>query len=471
MTSAVRTSTRTGVPHGDVDLVCGHGLGARIAELPPPLMADDVDGEARRTPPAPRSLMTNMSDDEERRSSTIGRTSRRPRRRTRRSARRACRLRCRCRCPAVPALPGEQQQEHDQAHPHAGDAHHPPEEGSRCRAPDGSSGRARSAARRSPTTSRQPRPRARGIPWNTVCELAICSPRHATAPLCQPLIPPSRPSQTCLFPGLRGLLDWRDGLDARPDTARADRHSRSALCATRAHTRASGRPVPALRRASFAAGLLVVAFALVSPVDSIGEERLFSVHMAQHLLLGDLAPLLVALGLSRQLVRPVLAVSWLGWARALTPSARGPASVGREPAGVAHPLALRRRAASRRRARAGARVLLHGRAAALDDAPRVAPGPRWFQRGSRMAALGFVWATGGALANVFLWSDRAFYQPYVHAARTCGTVPLADQRAEERDAARDDVRRRGRVRPRGPRLSGRCRAPPGADEAREGARG
>ena len=46
-----------------------------------------------------------------------------------------------------------------------------------------------------------------------------------------------------------------------------------------------------------------------------------------------------------------------------------------------------------------------------------------------MAALGFVWATGGALANVFLWSDRAFYPPYGHAVRTWGLSPLADQRA------------------------------------------
>jgi putative membrane protein len=203
-----------------------------------------------------------------------------------------------------------------------------------------------------------------------------------------------------------------------------------ALYARRARTLARrGRPVPALKQGSFAAGLLVIAIALVSPIDSIGEERLFAVHMAQHLLIGDLAPLLVALGLSRQLLRPALAVPWLGWARTLT-----------------HPLvALPLWAADMlvwHTPKLYDAALEHDLVHALEHACffagglllwttliGVLPGPRWFGRGSRMAALGFVWATGGALANVFLWSDRAFYPPYVHAVRTWGLSPLADQRA------------------------------------------
>jgi putative membrane protein len=203
-----------------------------------------------------------------------------------------------------------------------------------------------------------------------------------------------------------------------------------ALYAQRTGTLARrGRPVPATRRISFAAGLLVLTLALVSPIDSVGETRLFSVNMAKHLLIGDLAPLLIALGLSRPLLRPALAISWLGWARALT-----------------HPLvALPLWAAdlwfwhipSLYDAALGS-DLVH----ALEHACfftgglllwttliGLLPGPRWFGRGSRMAALAFVWATGGALANVFLWSDRAFYPPYVHAVRTWGLSPLGDQRA------------------------------------------
>jgi len=49
-----------------------------------------------------------------------------------------------------------------------------------------------------------------------------------------------------------------------------------------------GRPVALLRQISFNAGLVVVVLALVSPIDTIGETRLFYVHMIQHLMLGDL---------------------------------------------------------------------------------------------------------------------------------------------------------------------------------------
>jgi len=78
-----------------------------------------------------------------------------------------------------------------------------------------------------------------------------------------------------------------------------------------------GRPVGTARRAAFHGGLAVVVLAIVSPLDYIAEHRLFYAHMAQHLLLGDIAPLLVVLGLTRGLLRPVLAVGWIRRARGL----------------------------------------------------------------------------------------------------------------------------------------------------------
>jgi putative membrane protein len=61
-----------------------------------------------------------------------------------------------------------------------------------------------------------------------------------------------------------------------------------------------------LRALAFGGGLMVLLLALVSPIDSLGEERLFSVHMAQHLLLADLVPILLLLGVSRRLARPIV---------------------------------------------------------------------------------------------------------------------------------------------------------------------
>ena len=65
------------------------------------------------------------------------------------------------------------------------------------------------------------------------------------------------------------------------------------------------------RAALFGAGLVVLLLALLSPLDPIGEEYLLSAHMLQHVLLGDVAPLLLVLGLSGTLAlfvvpRPLL---------------------------------------------------------------------------------------------------------------------------------------------------------------------
>jgi putative membrane protein len=52
---------------------------------------------------------------------------------------------------------------------------------------------------------------------------------------------------------------------------------------------------PVARTSAFGAGLLALAVALVSPLDAAASERL-TAHMAQHLLLGLIAPLCLAAG-------------------------------------------------------------------------------------------------------------------------------------------------------------------------------
>ena len=70
--------------------------------------------------------------------------------------------------------------------------------------------------------------------------------------------------------------------------------------------RTSGpRGAGARQLAAFAGSVLVILIALVSPLDALGENYLFSAHMAQHLLLGDIAPLLMLLALSRVMMRPL----------------------------------------------------------------------------------------------------------------------------------------------------------------------
>jgi cytochrome c oxidase assembly factor CtaG len=54
----------------------------------------------------------------------------------------------------------------------------------------------------------------------------------------------------------------------------------------------------------FAGGILTILVALVSPLDSLGDQ-LMVMHMVQHMLLLDIAPILLILGLTKVLLRPV----------------------------------------------------------------------------------------------------------------------------------------------------------------------
>src|SRR5256714_2074937 len=67
-----------------------------------------------------------------------------------------------------------------------------------------------------------------------------------------------------------------------------------------------GTPVPRWRISLFSLGILTLLVALVSPVHALGE-RMFSFHMLQHVLLGDLAPLALLAGLTGPILPPALA--------------------------------------------------------------------------------------------------------------------------------------------------------------------
>jgi putative membrane protein len=70
--------------------------------------------------------------------------------------------------------------------------------------------------------------------------------------------------------------------------------------------RGEGGPAaaPGWRAAAFGGGLALVFAALISPVDALGEQ-LFVMHMVQHLLLLDLSSILLIVGLTKVILRPV----------------------------------------------------------------------------------------------------------------------------------------------------------------------
>jgi cytochrome c oxidase assembly factor CtaG len=71
----------------------------------------------------------------------------------------------------------------------------------------------------------------------------------------------------------------------------------------RARTPAERHPPSVARLALFTGGLLCILVALVSPVDELAQQ-LMLMHMTQHILLLDIAPILLILGLTKVLMRP-----------------------------------------------------------------------------------------------------------------------------------------------------------------------
>lgn len=188
------------------------------------------------------------------------------------------------------------------------------------------------------------------------------------------------------------------------------------------------RPLRRLRRISFGAGVAVLLLALISPLDWYGENRLLWVHMIQHLLLGDLAPLLIVLGLTGAVLRPVLAVPGLRRLR-----------------GLAHPLValplwtvdlyvwhlpLLYQAALRHDAiHALEHACFFGFGALMWAAVvEPLPGPAWFSAGWKAAYTLVVRVAEMVLANIFIWGGAPFYAYYVRLEHGSAGAALTDQR-------------------------------------------
>lgn len=187
-----------------------------------------------------------------------------------------------------------------------------------------------------------------------------------------------------------------------------------------------GRPVPLARRASFVAGLALVLVALLSPLDHLGEELVLA-HMAQHLLLGDIATLLIALGLTGGMLGPLLRLRVVDRLRPLAhPAAALPLWLAN--LYVWHLPAIYQRALTSEPLHA----LQHSSFIGFGLLVWIAllgplPKPAWF---GNLAKLGYVVVMRLAvavLANVFIWSDVVFYPAYAGGQASWGLAPLADQ--------------------------------------------
>jgi cytochrome c oxidase assembly factor CtaG len=207
----------------------------------------------------------------------------------------------------------------------------------------------------------------------------------------------------------------------------------------RARAAAGGRAnsIGAGHWVAYAGGIAALAIALLSPIDAIGDRWLLSAHMFQHVLLADVAPALIVLGLRSPVLPLGLAPAAL---RAVAPGGRS----GRVLALVTSPWvaiplwalatwvwaipAMFDFAAQHSAVHALEHATLFYTGLALwwlivDPLPRGHLRPN----GERLALLGFTRIASAVICVPLTWMTAVQYPLYASAPRSFGLSALADQ--------------------------------------------
>jgi putative membrane protein len=198
------------------------------------------------------------------------------------------------------------------------------------------------------------------------------------------------------------------------------------LYARRARTLAEDdHPVPGWRQACFYGGFVVIGVALTS-LGAASQDLLW-VHMIEHLLLGDIAALLIVLGLTGPLLAPILRIGFFDRLRALShPAVAFPLWVidlytWHVP--VFYEAALRH---------SGVHALEHAMFLGFGINMWMClfgplPTPSWFGNLGKLIYIVAVRLAGTVLGNIFLWSGTIFYPYYLKGEAHFHISPLADQ--------------------------------------------
>jgi putative membrane protein len=198
--------------------------------------------------------------------------------------------------------------------------------------------------------------------------------------------------------------------------------------AARARTLARrGQAVPTWRILLFALGLVLLLVAVASPVAAVAEDELFSFHMSQHLLIGDLAPLCLLAGLTGPLLRPVLALPGVMRLRAFAnPFVAFPIWAGNLV--LWHVPALYEGAIESSALHALEHVSFFAAGIALWlPVLETLPAPEWFGTGWKLAYVVAVRLVATAMGNVFVWGGDPYYDVYARGGEYLGLTPAADQ--------------------------------------------
>ena len=219
------------------------------------------------------------------------------------------------------------------------------------------------------------------------------------------------------------LTDWTlDPLQLAPVLLAAVAY---AMRARTLHRR--GTPVARWRVALFSLGIALLLLAFASPIAAIGEQELFSFHMLQHVLIGDLAPLCLLAGLSGAMLRPLLALKPVERLRVLAnPAVALP--VWAVNLYAWHVPFLYEAAVHHSVVHALEHVSFFAAGIAVWlPVLETLPAPEWFGTGPKLAYIAVVRLVETLLGNVFVWSGAVFYGVYAQGEELWGISPLQDQ--------------------------------------------
>jgi cytochrome c oxidase assembly factor CtaG len=193
-----------------------------------------------------------------------------------------------------------------------------------------------------------------------------------------------------------------------------------------AHLARHGAAPSTLRQLSFGGGLVLLVAATVGPMDELGDELVFG-HMIQHTMLTDESALLLALGLTGPVLRPVLGAPGLRHLRALIHPVLA-VCLWIALIYAWHVPALYQAAEEH--------TLLH----LLEHACFLGgglvlwlallgplPKPEWFGPAAKVGYMAVVYFSSMGLANILMWSGTVLYPIYSEGAREHNISPLTDQ--------------------------------------------
>jgi putative membrane protein len=188
---------------------------------------------------------------------------------------------------------------------------------------------------------------------------------------------------------------------------------------------AQGRPVRRWKQFSFWTGIALAVLALNSPIDALGEEHFFFVHMLQHVILGDLAPLCFVAGLSGPILQPVLRLPLVERLRVLAhPLVALP--VWALDLYIWHIPLLYDGALHHDSLHALEHFLFFSCACLIwEPVVETLPAPAWFGTGVKIGFIFLVRLIETVLGNVFMWTNDMFYSVYRHTPEW-GITPAHD---------------------------------------------